>query len=180
MGAVGVPNVFKKGAADHQNRVRTIKRLGNANGIARQRPTGAGMLIGVGSLHVQQLVPNLRAGARQRPAGTGRYAVSGTVSRWRRHGWLGRDRRPRRPYSDQSPGHRRAGQIGGCDLCMNLRCDCGLSFHMDGYFMYYIRCPHCKQVYMLNPNIKLTKLDVKKEDYKMSGYEDEQYADDWA
>lgn len=44
-------------------------------------------------------------------------------------------------------------QWKGTNLCMDLRCTCGTHSHYDGYYMYYIRCADCGQVYMLGSRI---------------------------
>lgn len=50
-------------------------------------------------------------------------------------------------------------QWKGTDVCMDIACDCGESFHVDGMFAYSVKCPDCGNVYFLNPNIELIKLE---------------------
>jgi len=46
-------------------------------------------------------------------------------------------------------------QWKGTDVCIDLYCACGAHLHFDGYFMYYVQCPHCKQTYECDGHIKL-------------------------
>ena len=46
-------------------------------------------------------------------------------------------------------------QWKGTQLCMDAYCACGEHFHVDGEFVYYVRCPYCKTVLALNQNIQL-------------------------
>lgn len=41
-------------------------------------------------------------------------------------------------------------QWKGTDVCMDCRCLCGQSFHVDGYFAYAVRCEHRGREYELS------------------------------
>jgi hypothetical protein len=49
-------------------------------------------------------------------------------------------------------------QWKGTDACMDLYCGCGAHFHIDDSFTYYVRCPHCKQLFAVGSYIKLVPL----------------------
>lgn len=38
-------------------------------------------------------------------------------------------------------------QWKGTDVCMDFHCECGAGCHFDGDFAYYVKCPHCDQVW---------------------------------
>ena len=46
-------------------------------------------------------------------------------------------------------------QWKGTDVCMDVRCPCGTSWHVDAWFCYHIKCPGCGKVYECNPYIEL-------------------------
>ena len=46
-------------------------------------------------------------------------------------------------------------QWKGTDVCVDLHCSCGKSFHYDGDFMYYVKCPYCGQHYECGGHIIL-------------------------
>lgn len=50
-------------------------------------------------------------------------------------------------------------QWKGTDVCMDVWCECGESFHIDDTFAYYVQCPYCKTVYFCNGHIELIKLE---------------------
>ena len=33
------------------------------------------------------------------------------------------------------------------DVCFDFYCDCGDQSHFDGYFAYFVECPHCHALY---------------------------------
>lgn len=49
-------------------------------------------------------------------------------------------------------------QWKGTDACMDFHCACGFFGHIDGDFLYYLRCPECKVVYMVNGHVELVPL----------------------
>ena len=50
-------------------------------------------------------------------------------------------------------------QWKGTNACIDLHCSCGDHTHLDEGFLYYFECPKCKQVYALDPNVRLIPLD---------------------
>ncbi len=46
-------------------------------------------------------------------------------------------------------------QFKGTDLCMDVRCKCGELTHIDGDFVYFVKCTKCGTVYELNGHIEL-------------------------
>lgn len=54
-------------------------------------------------------------------------------------------------------------QWKGTDVCMDLRCKCGETTHVDADFMYHVKCPLCGTVYFCNGHIELIELEVEPE-----------------
>ena len=50
-------------------------------------------------------------------------------------------------------------QWQGTTVCVDLNCTCGCSFHYDGDFMYYVKCPKCGQNYFVNGHIQLIPIE---------------------
>lgn len=50
-------------------------------------------------------------------------------------------------------------QWKGTDVCMDFNCKCGYYHHMDGMYMYYIKCPECGTTYKCEPLITLTEVE---------------------
>lgn len=46
-------------------------------------------------------------------------------------------------------------QFKGGSLCMDVHCTCGHHSHIDGNFIYFLRCPACGSIYELNGHIQL-------------------------
>lgn len=46
-------------------------------------------------------------------------------------------------------------QMKGTDLCADIRCACGQVSHVDGEFVYAVKCPHCGAVYTIGTNVEL-------------------------
>ena len=44
-------------------------------------------------------------------------------------------------------------QWKGTDACFDFYCKCGAYCHFDGYFAYYVKCPHCSTVYQMPFNL---------------------------
>lgn len=40
-------------------------------------------------------------------------------------------------------------QWKGTDACFDFRCQCGYFAHVDGEFIYYLRCPRCRRVFQM-------------------------------
>lgn len=49
-------------------------------------------------------------------------------------------------------------QWKGTDACMDVRCKCGYSSHIDAEFLYHVQCPECKTIYMCNGHIELIEI----------------------
>jgi len=62
-------------------------------------------------------------------------------------------------------------QWKGTDACIDVHCKCGAHFHLDSYFLYTIKCGHCKRVYACNERIELIELEDKS-DFTIVGYDD--------
>ena len=52
-------------------------------------------------------------------------------------------------------------QWKGTDVCLDFDCECGESWHIDGFFAYSVKCKECGSVYYLNPNIQMVKLETE-------------------
>ena len=44
------------------------------------------------------------------------------------------------------------------DACLDFDCECGASYHFDGYFCFQVQCPKCERIYALDTNIRLVRL----------------------
>lgn len=44
-------------------------------------------------------------------------------------------------------------QWKGTDACFDFHCKCGAHCHFDGYFAYYVKCPHCARIYQMPCNL---------------------------
>jgi hypothetical protein len=69
-------------------------------------------------------------------------------------------------YSQDYGGRTPEGSHGwiqwkGTDVCIDVRCACGHSGHIDGDFFYYYRCPSCQALYAVGQNIKLIALTAE-------------------
>ncbi len=51
-------------------------------------------------------------------------------------------------------------QWKGTEVCMDIRCGCGYVSHIDAEFAYFVKCPACKQVYNVDPHVRLIPLDA--------------------
>ncbi|HUV65936.1 MAG TPA: hypothetical protein VMW24_18725 [Sedimentisphaerales bacterium] len=49
-------------------------------------------------------------------------------------------------------------QWKGTNVCADVNCSCGNSWHIDGDFYYFVQCPECQRVYEMNGNIELIEL----------------------
>lgn len=56
-------------------------------------------------------------------------------------------------------------QWKGTEVCMDLHCSCGEMSHVDGDFMYHVKCPTCGKVYFCNGHIELIELEVEPENH---------------
>ena len=75
------------------------------------------------------------------------------------------------PIHDQFPGSDAECfiQWKGTDLCMDLRCRCGHTGHVDAPFAYHVRCPQCRQVYRMGTQVKLIAVDEMEADVEYLG-----------
>jgi hypothetical protein len=48
-------------------------------------------------------------------------------------------------------------QWNGTNLCADVHCECGAWGHIDGNFLYAIKCAACGQVWTLGQNVELIK-----------------------
>ena len=53
-------------------------------------------------------------------------------------------------------------QFKETDLCIDICCECGETYHLDGDFIYYVQCGACQRVYELDPFIALIPSDEEK------------------
>jgi hypothetical protein len=52
-------------------------------------------------------------------------------------------------------------QWKGTDVCIDLHCaKCQTGWHIDADFMYYVQCPECGTIYMVNGHIELIALET--------------------
>lgn len=52
-------------------------------------------------------------------------------------------------------------QWKGTDVCMDIHCECGELFHIDGDFAYAVECPYCGTMYSCNGHIELIKIEER-------------------
>lgn len=51
-------------------------------------------------------------------------------------------------------------QWKGTDACLDIHCACGVLGHVDGEFVYSVKCKACGRKYAMGQNIKLIELDT--------------------
>ena len=61
--------------------------------------------------------------------------------------------------NDERPTPHAFVQWKGTDICMDVRCDCGDSFHIDDFFAYFVKCKSCGRVYETPCFIPLRAID---------------------
>lgn len=49
-------------------------------------------------------------------------------------------------------------QWKGTEVCVDIHCSCGCHSHLDADFAYYVKCPSCKKIWALSPNIPLLEV----------------------
>lgn len=59
-------------------------------------------------------------------------------------------------------------QWKGTDVCMDVHCKCGESTHIDGDFVYSVKCPKCGTSYMCNGHIELIELEQEPDNVKVA------------
>lgn len=62
-------------------------------------------------------------------------------------------------------------QFKGTNLCMDVHCKCGHLTHIDGDFIYFLKCVKCGQIYELNGHIELIPRNVDELDSDCQMYE---------
>jgi len=79
------------------------------------------------------------------------------------------------PYSNEvcervAPPHAWI-QWKGTDVCMDVRCACGRSLHLDASFTYFIECPHadCRRVYKVGAYVPLQEVPREVADRESNG-----------
>lgn len=63
-------------------------------------------------------------------------------------------------------------QWKGTDVCMDVHCACGRISHVDGDFVYHVKCPHCGRVYFCNGNIELIEMEEDSGDLTTTAMKD--------
>lgn len=63
-------------------------------------------------------------------------------------------------------------QFKGTELCMDVHCKCGELTHIDGMFVYFIKCGNCGAVYELNGHIELIERTDEPEGLKVTELSD--------
>lgn len=66
-------------------------------------------------------------------------------------------------------------QFKGSDLCMDVHCKCGEHTHIDGDFIYFVKCGKCGTVYELNGHIELIERTDPIEDARVTEITDTDY-----
>jgi hypothetical protein len=51
-------------------------------------------------------------------------------------------------------------QWKGTDVCCDIHCACGAHLHYDGDFMYFIQCPHCRQLWEIGTHVTMYAIDA--------------------
>ncbi len=61
-------------------------------------------------------------------------------------------------------------QWKGTDVCADIHCACGAFGHIDGQFMYFVKCDKCGRIYEVNGHVQLIERDKSTEaEYQTSG-----------
>lgn len=50
-------------------------------------------------------------------------------------------------------------QWKGTNACIDIHCECGVLGHIDGEFVYSVKCPNCGRLYFLNGHIQLIEFE---------------------
>ena len=50
-------------------------------------------------------------------------------------------------------------QWKGTEVCLDVYCKCGHHSHIDDDFVYYVKCPKCNTVYMVNGHVEFIELE---------------------
>jgi hypothetical protein len=49
-------------------------------------------------------------------------------------------------------------QWKGTDACIDLHCSCGAIGHLDGWFLYTVKCGHCGKCYAVDCHVQLIEI----------------------
>jgi len=60
-------------------------------------------------------------------------------------------------------------QWKGTEVCMDVNCKCGGLFHIDGTFVYHVKCPKCGTVFFCNGHIELIEIEQEPDTCVVSG-----------
>ena len=55
-------------------------------------------------------------------------------------------------------------QWKGTDVCMDVRCECGARYHIDGEFCQFVKCPKCEKTFVCVPDIQLLEVPNDEDD----------------
>lgn len=69
-------------------------------------------------------------------------------------------------------------QFKGSDICMDIRCKCGYSSHIDAGFAYNVQCPSCFIIYMVNGHVELIELETEPDGCLVIGNYDDYDSDE--
>ena len=54
-------------------------------------------------------------------------------------------------------------QFKGTELCMDVHCHCGQLTHIDGMFIYHVKCVSCGRMYQINAHVELIEIEKEPE-----------------
>jgi len=60
-------------------------------------------------------------------------------------------------------------QWKGTDVCMDVHCDCGEEYHVDGDFVYFVKCGHCGRTFYCGSRIELIEMACEQESCVATG-----------
>jgi len=49
-------------------------------------------------------------------------------------------------------------QWKGTEVCMDVYCDCGAQYHIDGEFCFFVKCPKCGRTFAVAPGVPLVEV----------------------
>lgn len=55
-------------------------------------------------------------------------------------------------------------QWKGTEVCIDLRCICGINSHYDGDFLYFWECPHCHVLWEMGTHIQMYPVSTEDRD----------------
>ena len=54
-------------------------------------------------------------------------------------------------------------QWKGTSVCMDVSCNCGAAYHIDGDFVYFVKCPGCGRTFYCGTRIELIEMGAEQE-----------------